>query len=159
MAELAALDEKLAEVLGLAQAAQVATDTVARMEDADAFATDLERMREQAAETERRTDGLVDGLEGRKTAIRDKARETRSEATEMMKTYLGDETEALDGFEFLSMAEAGELCHWEIVEKMSETLGDDDVRELAGWAVGVQRQHIETVRRASLRLAAQEAAA
>ena len=159
MAELAALDEKLAEVLGLAQAAQVATDTVRRMEDADAFATDLERMREQAAETERRTDGLVDGLEGRKTAIRDKARETRSEATEMMKTYLGDETEALDGFEFLSMAEAGELCHWEIVEKMSETLGDDDVRELAGWAVGVQRQHIETVRRASLRLAAQEAAA
>jgi len=159
MAELTALDEKLAEVLGLAQAAQVATDTVRRMEDADAFATDLERMREQAAETERRTDGLVDGLEGRKTAIRDKARETRSEATEMMKTYLGDETEALDGFEFLSMAEAGELCHWEIVEKMSETLGDDDVRELAGWAVGVQRQHIETVRRASLRLAAQEAAA
>ena len=55
------------------------------------------------------------------------------------------------------MAEAGELCHWEMIEKMSETLGDDDVRELAGWAVGVQRQHVETVRRASLRLAAQEA--
>jgi hypothetical protein len=157
MAELTPLDEKLAEVLGLAQAAQDATETVGRMEDADAFATDLERMREQAAETERRTDGLVDGLEGRKTAIRDKARETKSEATDMMKTYLGDETEALDGFEFLSMAEAGELCHWEIVEKMSETLGDDDVHDLAGWAVGVQRQHIETVRRASLRLAAQEA--
>ena len=37
----------------------------------------------------------------------------------MMKTYLGDEEEALDGFEFLAMAEAGELCHWEIVEKMA----------------------------------------
>ena len=62
-----------------------------------------------------RTDELIDTLEGRKTAIREKARETKGEATEMMKTYLGGEEEALDGFEFLGMAEAGELCHWEIV--------------------------------------------
>ena len=26
----------------------------------------------------------------------------------------------IDGFEFLSMAEAGELCHWEIVQKIAE---------------------------------------
>jgi hypothetical protein len=74
-----------------------------------------------------------------------------------MNAYLGDEEEALDGFEFLSMAEAGELCHWEIVERMSETLGIDHVRSLASWAVGVQREHVETVRQASLELAAQEA--
>ncbi len=157
MAELTPLDEKLAEVLGLAQAAQAAADTVAKMEDADGFSEELSRMREQAVETERRTDELVDGLDGKKTAIRDMARETKSEATEMMETYLADEEEALDGFEFLSMAEAGELCHWEIVEKMSETIGAEDVRALAGWAVGVQREHVEAVRRASLTLAAQEA--
>jgi hypothetical protein len=157
MADLTPLDEKLAEVLGLAQAAQSATQTVEGMEDADAFAADLARMREQAAETERRTDDLVDRLDGKKTAIREMARETKSEATEMMKTYLEGEEEALDGFEFLSMAEAGELCHWEIVETMSKTIGAGDVRELAAWAVGVQRDHVETVRRASLQLAAQEA--
>lgn len=156
MADLTPLDEKLAEVLGLAQAAQTAADTVSKMEDAEAFSEALSRMREQAAETERRTDELVDGLDGKKTAIRDMARETKGEATKMMETYLADEEEALDGFEFLSMAEAGELCHWEIVEKMSETIGDDDVRTLAGWAVGVQREHVETVRRASLTLAGQE---
>jgi hypothetical protein len=158
MAELSSLDEKLAEVLGLAQAAQAATETVSKMEDAEAFAEALGRMREQAAETERRTDALVDTLEGRKTAIRDKARETRSEATEMMKTYLGGEEEALDGFEFLSMAEAGELCHWEIVETMAQKLGETEVHELATWAVGVQREHVEAVRDASLKLAAEEAA-
>jgi len=157
MADLTPLDEKLAEVLGLAQAAQSATQTVEGMEDADAFAADLERMREQAAETERRTDDLVDRLDGKNTAIREKAWETKSAATEMMKTYLEGEEEALDGFEFLSMAEAGELCHWEIVETMSKTIGADDVKELAAWAVGVQRDHVETVRRASLALAAQEA--
>jgi hypothetical protein len=158
MADLTPLDEKLAEVLGLAQAAQTAAETVAKMEDAENFSSALSRMREQAAETERRTDELIDGLDGKKTAIRDMARETKSEATDMMTTYLADEDEALDGFEFLSMAEAGELCHWEIVEKMSETIGAEEVRVLAGWAVGVQREHVETVRRASLELAAQEAA-
>jgi hypothetical protein len=156
MADLTPLDEKLGEVLGLAQAAQEATKKVSEMEGADAFESDLERMHEQATETERRTDELVDGLEGKKTAIREKARETKGEATEMMSTYLAGEDEALDGFEFLSMAEAGELCHWEIVETMSETVGDGDVRELATWAVGVQREHVETVRRASLALAAEE---
>ena len=66
------------------------------------------------------------------------------------------EEEALDGFEFLSMAEAGELCHWEIVEQMATTIGAADVKELAGWAVGIQREHVETVRRAALQLAAEE---
>jgi hypothetical protein len=159
MADLTPLDEKLAEVLGLAQAAQRATDTVGAMEDAETFAQDLRRMHEQAAETERRTDQLVDGLEGKKTAIRDMARETKAEATDMMTTYLEGEEEALDGFEFLSMAEAGELCHWEIVETMAGTIGADDVHNLATWAVGIQREHIEVVRKASLKLAEQEVSA
>ena len=76
----------------------------------------------------------------------------------MMRTYLGGEDEALDGFEFLSMAEAGELCHWEIVERMSDAIGAADVHDLATWAVEVQREHVETVRRASLTLAVQEIA-
>jgi hypothetical protein len=159
MADLTPIDEKLAEVLGLAQAAQTATERVAGMEDAEAFAEPLRRMQEEAAETERRTDALIDGLEGKKTAIRDMARETKGEATEMMKTYLGDEEEALDGFEFLSMAEAGELCHWEIVQTMAREAGDTDVQALADWAVAVQRGHVGTVRDASLALAKEEALA
>jgi hypothetical protein len=159
MADLTPLDEKLGEVLGLAQAAQTATDTVGDMEGADAFRDDLRRMHEQAQETERRTDELVDALDGRKTAIREKAREVKSEASEMMKTYLAGEDEALDGFEFLSMAEAGELCHWEIVGAMAERAGETNARQLADWAVPVQREHIETVRRAALELAVEEASA
>lgn len=156
MADLTPLDEKLGEVLGLAQAAQDATKVVSGMDGAEDFESELDRMRDQAAETERRTDELVDGLDGKKTAIREKARETKSEATEMMRTYLGGEEEALDGFEFLSMAEAGELCHWEIVETMSKTIDAGDVHQLARWAVGVQREHVDTVRRASLALAVEE---
>ena len=114
-------------------------------------------MHEQASETERRTDELIDAREGRKTAIREKASDTKSEGADMMKIYLGGEEEALDGFEFLSMAEAGELCHWEIVARMSELADESDVHELAEWAVAVQREHVESVRDASLTLAAEEA--
>ena len=156
MADLTPLDEKLAEVLGLAQAAQEATAKVAKMEGAEDFSAQLDQMREEAVETERRTDALVDSLEGRKTAIREKARETKGEAGDMMQTYLAGEEEALDGFEFLTMAEAGELGHWEIVRKMGATLGDTRVVELADWSVDVQRRHFDGVRESSLKLAEDE---
>lgn len=159
MTDLTPLDEKLGEVPGLAQAAQTVTETVSKMDGAGAFRDELESMSRQAEETERRTGALVDGLEGRKTAIREKARETKSEAGEMMKSYLGGEEEALDGFEFLSMSEAGELCHWEIVGEMAQKIGDHATKELAECAVPVQRGHIEIVRRAALALAADEAEA
>jgi hypothetical protein len=157
MAELTPLDEKLAEVLGLAQAAQKLTTDVAQMEGGDQFEQQLERMDQEAAETERRTDALVNTREGKKTAIHDMARETKTEAQEMADTYLAGEDEALDGFEFLTMAEAGELGHWEIVQTMAQTTGEQPVVELADWAVEIQRKHVEQVRAASLELAKDEA--
>ena len=157
MAELTPLDEKLAEVIGLAQSAQDTIDTVAKMEDAEKFESDLERMKREATETEERTVSLIETFEGKKTAILEKARETKSEAAEMRDAYLEGEEEALDGFEFMTMAEAGELGHWEIVQAIGETLGDARVSELADWAVGVQTKHFEGVRQAALALAKEEA--
>jgi hypothetical protein len=157
MAELTPLDEKLAEVLGLAQAAQDTVDKVSRMEGADAFSSDLERMKSESSKTEERVMALVETLEGKKTAIIEKGRETKKEASEMRDAYLEGEEEALDGFEFLTMAEAGELGHWEIVQTIGETIGDSSVVELATWAVDVQRGHFEGVRKAALALAREEA--
>ena len=44
----------------------------------------------------------------------------------MMRTYLGEDADALDGFEFLIMAEAAELGHWQIVG--SSTSGPTTLR-------------------------------
>jgi len=133
MAELTPLDEKLGEVLGLAQAAQDATKTVAKLSDDEDRIARLDAMRGDAEEVERRTLALIDGLEGKKTKIQELGRETKGEASEMMKTYLGSDGDELDGFEFLTMAEAGELGHWEIVREMSGKLGESEVLELAEW--------------------------
>ena len=95
-------------------------------------------------------------VDGKKTAILDKARETKAEATEMMKTYLGEDADALDGFEFLTMAEAGEVGHWSVLRKLNERARRDDVQRLVDWALPIQERHFQAVLDGSLELAAQE---
>src|ERR1700744_1705420 len=122
MAELPTRDEKLAEVLGLAQAAQTATKKVATLarKEKETELTDLMKtMSDQASEVAKRCEVVAGKRNGMRTAINAKARETKAEVGEFMKTYLED-AEALDGLEFLSMAEAGETAHWEILGKLNE---------------------------------------
>jgi len=156
VAELTNLETKLAEVLGLAMAAQGATDKVAGLVDEDAIVETLKRMHEEAAETEQRCTDVAGALDGKKTAILEKARETKGEATEMMSTYLGDDAEGLDGLEFLVMAEAGEVGHWEILGKLNERGRVQGVGELVSWALPIQERHLSAVRECSLTLAGAE---
>jgi hypothetical protein len=156
MAELTVLEEKLAEVIGLAMAAQGATEKVEALTDDDELAKKLEQMRAEARETEERGTGYAEDLDGKKTAVLDKARETKAEATEMMSTYLGDDADDLDGFEFLTMAEAGEVGHWSVLGKLNEQAGDERLQELVAWALPIQERHFEDVKAGSLKLAAEE---
>jgi hypothetical protein len=156
VAELTTLEEKLAEVLGLAQAAQGATEKVEGMVEDDGIASTLQKMREEAAETERRCIDLADAREGKKTAILEKAQETKSEATEMMQTYLGGESDGLDGFEFLTMAEAGEVGHWAVLGKLNEAAGEEAIKELVEWALPIQERHFSDVKDGSLKLAGEK---
>jgi hypothetical protein len=156
MAELTTIEEKLAEVLGLAQAAQGATEKVEGLVDDDSIAEILRRMRSEAEETEQRCTQLADERDGKKTAILDKARETKQEAIEMMETYLGEDADALDGFEFLTMAEAGEVGHWAVLGKLNESAGEKDLGELVDWAQPIQERHFAEAKDCSLKLAGDE---
>jgi hypothetical protein len=156
MAELNTLEEKLAEVLGLAQAAQGATEKVEGLVDDDEVAGKLRRMREEAEETESRCTDLADQRDGKKTAILDKAQETKTEATEMMSTYLGSDADGLDGFEFLIMAEAGEVGHWAVLGKLNESASEGPIRELVEWALPIQERHFKDVNECALKLAGEE---
>jgi ABC-type transporter Mla subunit MlaD len=158
MAELTRLESKLAEVLGLAGAAKGASEKVRSMLDDDQrdLASELARMHEEASETEDRCTEVAEALDGKKTAVLEKARETRQEATEMMETYLAGEDEALDGFEFLTMAEAGEVGHWSIVKKLNEKAGVESIAALAEWALPIQQRHLQTVLEGSLAIASRE---
>jgi hypothetical protein len=153
MAEVNTLEEKLAEVLGLAQAAQGATEQVEGLVEDDGVKQRLQQMRAEAEETERRCVELADEREGKKTAILEKARETKSEAEQMMSTYLGPDSDGLDGFEFMTMAEAGEVGHWAVLGKLNEKANEQRVDELVRWALPIQERHLETVKECALQLA------
>jgi hypothetical protein len=156
MAELTTLETKLAEVTGLAMAAQGVGQKISSLVEDPELRQKLEQMREEAAETEERCVEVAEGLDGKKTAILEKARETKQEATEMMQTYLGKDADGLDGFEFLTMAEAGEVGHWEVLGVLGEKAGKSDVQALVQWAKPIQERHFQTAREASLTLAAEE---
>ncbi len=147
MAEVNTLEEKLAEVLGLALAAQGATQKVEGLVADESIQAELRQMREEAEETERRCAELADQRDGKKTAILKKARETKAEAEEMMSTYLGDDSDGLDGFEFMTMAEAGEVGHWAVLRTLNERAGEGEISELVEWALPIQERHFETVKR------------
>jgi hypothetical protein len=159
LAELTNLEEKLAEVTGLAMAAQAATAKVTKLTEengsGDLVAT-LQQMAQEAAATEERCTELAGGFEGKKTAILDEAREVKKKASEMMSTYLDDDAEALDGFEFLTMAEAAEVGHWSVLRTLNQQAGNTQLGELIEWALPIQQRHLRDVMGGAKTLAAEE---
>ena len=69
MAEITTLEEKLAEVTGLAQASQGAIDKIEGWIDDDEVATALKTMKEEAEETERRCTEVIGEREGKKLSL------------------------------------------------------------------------------------------
>ena len=156
MAELTTLESKIGEVIGLAMASQGTIDKVAKLVEDEQLRSELERFKQEAVQTAERCTEWAEDQNGKKTAVLEKARETKQEATEMAATYLGDDADGLDGFEFLTMAEAGEVGHWKIVGKLNEKARDSQLQKLVEWATPIQQRHFEGALQGSLRLAAEE---
>lgn len=157
MAELTILEEKLAEVTGLAMAAEAAGGKVTKLteEDQDLVST-LQKMAKEAAETAQRCEQVAGTFEGKKTSILEEAREVKKKAAEMMSTYLDKDADALDGFEFLTMAEAAEVGHWSVLQTLNDSAGNAQVSELVEWALPIQERHFQNVLQGSRKLAAEE---
>jgi hypothetical protein len=159
VADLTKLESKLGEVTGLAMAAKAATSkiiTIARNSGDEDFVAPLEQMNTEANETETRCTELAGSFDGKKTAILEEARETKDKAASMLQTYLDDDSDTLDGFEFLTMAEAGEVGHWEVLAEMAKGANAGGVLELTRWALPIQQRHFDDARSTSAKLAADE---
>ncbi len=158
MAELTHLEEKLAEVTGLAMAAKDSGAKVIKLTEAEdgGLVRTLQRMASEAADTEERCTEVAGTFEGKKTAILQKARQVKSKASDMMSTYLDRDAEALDGFEFLTMAEAAEVGHWSVLKTLNRKARNGEVQQLVEWALPIQERHFQQVLEGSQALAAEE---
>lgn len=66
------------------------------------------------------------------------------------------QSDSLDGFEFLTMAEAGEVGHWSVLEQLNKQVKHPGVRDLVKVQLPIQRRHLKDAMAASISLAARE---
>ena len=116
----------------------------------------LNRMVQEAKETQQRGLEVASTFDGKKSAIQLEAREAKQKATEMMETYLDADSDALDGLEFLTMAEAAELGHVRILGEFGRSAGNGEVRQLVELVLPIQERHFEETMQGSLKLASGE---
>ena len=156
MAELTNLETKLGEVIGLAMAAQAATERVEKLTSDRQLKKQLQTMRKEAAKAEKDGTSVAASFSGKKAKILSEARTVKTKGATMMKTYLERGSDELDGFEFLTMAEAGEVGHWSVLQELNKQAKHPGIRDLVKEQLPIQRRHFKDVTSASLQLAAKE---
>jgi hypothetical protein len=156
MAELTNMETKLGEVIGLAMAAQVATERIEKLTKDRQLKKSLQTMRKEAAKAEKDGTTVAASFNGKKSKILKEARSVKTKGATMMRTYLERGSDELDGFEFLTMAEAGEVGHWAVLEQLNKQAKHAGVQQLVKEHLPIQRRHLKEVTAASLQLAAKE---
>ena len=156
MAELTNLETKLGEVIGLAMAAQAATERVEKLTTDSKLKKQLKAMRQEAAKAEKDGTAVAASINGKKNKILAEARTVKAKGASMLKTYLDRDSDELDGYDFLTMAEAGEVGHWGVLQELNKQAKHAGVRELVKVQLPIQKRHLKDVMATSLQLAAQE---
>jgi hypothetical protein len=156
MADMTNLETKLGEVIGLAMAAQAAAERVEKLTSDRQLKKQLQTMRKEAAKAEKDGTAVAATFSGKKAKILSEARSVKTKGATMMKTYLERDSDELDGFEFLTMAEAGEVGHWSVLQELNKQAKHPGIRDLVKEQLPIQRRHFKDVTAASLQLAAKE---
>jgi hypothetical protein len=154
--QLTNLETKLGEVIGLAMAAQGATDKIAKLTGDRELKRQLKTMRSEAATAEKGAAEVAGTFSGKKGAIMKEARQVKQKATKMMSTYLDRGADGLDGFEFLTMAEAAEVGHWTVLSELNKQAGHAGVRQLTRAQLPIQKRHLKEAMDGSVKLASKE---
>ena len=124
------IEKKIGEALGLEMAAQKAVGELDSkgLLDKGGMKTKLENMRKQANNHQTQLEELIQTLSESKgldsTNIQQVANETEQKASEIMKTYLGQNPDSSEAIEFLCLAEGGEVTHYEVLSAMAKLVKD-----------------------------------
>ena len=125
MADKEMIEEKIGEALGLEKAAQKAVEELdSRGLLKPEHMKKLNKMKEESSKQEQQMEELVkqltesDDLDSEK--IESTADETTKKVSKIMETYLGEEPDTQEALEFLSLAEGGEVIHYEVLASIAK---------------------------------------
>ena len=159
MAELTKLEAKRGEVTGLAMAAQAATKkvgTLAKKDKATVLVRDLNRMHADAKENRKALYRHRQHVPWQENGNPGRGADSKGQGRGDDGRYWDAESDALDGFEFLTMAEAGEVGHWSVLKTLNKNAGHADIASLVEWALPIQEGHLKGAMAGSVLLAGDE---
>jgi replication-associated recombination protein RarA len=123
------LEKKIGEAIGLEVAAQKAVEELSSrglLPNERAVTNKLEGMRKQANNHQTKMEDLVSKLSKsdslNSSKIQEMANETEQKATKIMETYLGEDPDSQEALEFLCLAEAGEVTHYQVLSAMTKNI-------------------------------------
>jgi ferritin-like metal-binding protein YciE len=104
-------------------------------------------MKKEAGDHQRRIEQVMqavsesEGLD--EQSIRQNAEETSQKASQMMQTYLGEDTDTLDALEFLCLAEGGEVTHYEVLGELAKEVKDKKFGSEVKSILREEKQHLQ----------------
>lgn len=152
---LTVLQQKLAEVHGLAMAAAVVTRKVEERVADPGLRRELDAMRTDAEETRARCT-LVEAIlpDGLREEVLAHAHSTNESVADLVGAWFKAGTDPLRAWGFLAMGEAAEVATWSALAALAANAEEPNVAELAAWALPVQRRHLQIALDGSVALAA-----
>jgi hypothetical protein len=150
---LTELQEKLAEAHGLAIAAAVVTEKVAAVTPDHELKLELHTLRADADETRARCRALERRFEPNLSdELLAHVNATKEKAADLANAWFKAGTGPLAAWSFLAMGEAAEVAVWSALEILAAK-AEDEVLELAVWALPIQRAHLDTAFSGAVRIA------
>ena len=148
MVELQKLEQKIGEALGLEKAAQAAVEELSSkgLLDEGGMKDKLQSMKKQANNHESNLEELVSALESEGLSsenIQTAAQETEQKATEIMKTYLGEDPDSSEAIEFLCLAEGGEVTHYEVLNAMTKGVKNRKFASKVKSILAEEKRHLQ----------------
>lgn len=141
------LEEKIGECMGLEKAAQKA---VTYLDHQGLLKNGMKKkvfgMRNDAKGHENKMNRMLGWLEEYAgldlVKIHEKSQETEEKIKEMMKTYLGDEPDTQEALEFLTLAEGGEVLHYEVLNSLSTKVKNKKFGKLVREILNQEKRHL-----------------
>jgi ferritin-like metal-binding protein YciE len=149
MVEKEKLEEQIGEVLGLEMAAQKAVEELSAkgLLEKREVKGKLQGMKKEARNHEKRIGQVMQRLTESERldqqSIREHAEETSQKASQMMQTYLGENPDTLDALEFLCLAEAGEVTHYEVLDELAKKAKDKKFASEVKSIMREEKRHLQ----------------
>jgi len=155
------IETKIGEALGLEMAAQKAVEELGSkgLLDKGGMKANLEKMKKQANNHQTDLEELIGNLSGSQgldsSNIQEAANETAQKASEMMKTYLGENPDSSEAIEFLCLAEGGEVTHYEVLSAMTKLVKDRKFSTKVKAILVEEKKHLQLCTRLARQIAAE----